>query len=208
VSISLEAGFEYSSYVNSSEWKSGAPQMAAITVNLLGSKVEQVHSQGDGTLELTFSNGDRIVMRDTSKEYESYQISRRGETRREFQRRLSDVNSITAKPRPTATFREFAMNWVRDILSRHKRSTPSGDRSRLRKHLLPELGDKCMKVISGEVLQSLVARKSEVLSAKSVRNLIALLSEMWAQAKAHNYTQIDPFFALRLPDQGLLDEPI
>jgi integrase len=137
----------------------------------------------------------------TLQEYKTQRLAKR-----ELERRLAEVNSLTSKPRPTATFREFATKWERDVLSQHKRSTQSGDRSRLRKHLLPELGDKYMKDISRELLQSLVARKGEVLSPKSVRNLVALLSEMWAQAKADNYTQLDPFFALVLPENGLLDE--
>jgi hypothetical protein len=80
VSISIEGQFEHTSKVNSSEWRPGNPAMAVTTVNLLSAKVEAVHGQEDGTLKLTFSNGDRLVIRDASTEYESYQISRRGET--------------------------------------------------------------------------------------------------------------------------------
>jgi uncharacterized protein DUF6188 len=80
VSISVEGKFEYTSMANSSEWRPGAPLVAATTVNLLTARVEAVQGQEDGTLELTFSNGDRLVIRDTSTKYESYQISRRGET--------------------------------------------------------------------------------------------------------------------------------
>ena len=63
-----------------------------------------------------------------------------------------------------------------------------------------------MKDISREVLQSLVARKAKILAPKSVRNLIALLGEMWVQAKADGYTAIDPFVSLVLPDQDLINE--
>jgi hypothetical protein len=63
-----------------------------------------------------------------------------------------------------------------------------------------------MKDIDGEVLQALVARKSKLLSAKSVRNPIALLGEMWTTAKTRNYTNIDPFCALTLPESGVIDE--
>jgi hypothetical protein len=80
VTISVESHFCYSSKGNSSEWRPGAKQLAANTVQLLGAVVEGVHGHEDGTLELTFSNGDRLVITDASKEYESYQITRRGET--------------------------------------------------------------------------------------------------------------------------------
>jgi integrase len=121
--------------------------------------------------------------------------------------RLDDVNSLTYRPKPTATFAQFAKKWERDVLTQHKRSTQSAERSRIRKHLVPELGDRCMKDINREMLQTLVARKGKTLSAKSVRNLSALLGMMWVQAKADGYTQIDPFVGLVLPEPGLIDEP-
>jgi len=42
--------------------------------------VEEVQGREDGTLRLGFSNGDCLLILDASTEYESYQISRRGET--------------------------------------------------------------------------------------------------------------------------------
>jgi len=59
-----------------------------------------------------------------------------------------------------------------------------------------------MKDISREVVQSMVAKKAKVLSTKSVRNLIALLSEMWVSAKADGYTERDPFSAPKMPSAG------
>jgi integrase len=137
----------------------------------------------------------------TLKEYKTKRLAERA-----LEQRLAEINSLTYKPRPTATFAHFAVKWQRDVLSQHKRSTQAADKSRINRHLVPELGDRCMKDISREVLQSLVARKSKVLSAKSVKNLIALLREMWEQAKADGYTQVDPFVALRLPEPELINE--
>lgn len=125
---------------------------------------------------------------------------------RELERRLADVNSLVYKPRPTATFREFADKWQRDVLSQHRRSTQAADKSRLRCHLLPHFGELCMKDITRERVQQFVAQKAAKLSPKSVRNLIALLGEMWMQAKADGYSQFDIFFALTLPENGLLNE--
>ena len=138
----------------------------------------------------------------TLKEYKTRRLAERA-----LEQRLANVNSLTYKPRPTATFADFALKWQRDVLSQHKRSTQSADRSRLKLHLIPELGDRCMKDITREIVQSMVARKAKTLSAKSVRNLTALLSEMWTHAKADGYTDRDPFAALRLPEPSLLDEP-
>lgn len=80
VTISVEGRFEYISSSGACEWRPGASHVAATTVNLLGKTVKAVQGQEDGTLELVFSNGDRLVIRDANKEYESYQITRRGET--------------------------------------------------------------------------------------------------------------------------------
>jgi|HubBroStandDraft_6_1064221.scaffolds.fasta_scaffold152624_1 hypothetical protein len=110
----------------------------------------------------------------TLKEYRTRRLAERA-----LEQRLAEVNSLTYKPRPTATFSEFVKKWQADVLSQHKRSTQSADKSRIRKHLTPELGELCIKDISREVLQAFVARKTKTLSAKSVRNLIALLGEMW-----------------------------
>ncbi len=137
----------------------------------------------------------------TVKEYKTRRLAERV-----LEQRLAEVNSLTYKPRPTATFSEFAKKWQTDVLSQHKRSTQSADNSRIRKHLIPELGLMYMKDITREVLQGLVARKAKTLSPKSVRNLVVLLGEMWVQAKADNYTQIEPFVSLVLPEQGLINE--
>jgi len=80
VTISVEGQFEYADKASSSEWRPGSSQVAASAVSLLGTTVESVHGQADGTLKMTFSNGDRLVIRDVSSEYESYQITRPGQT--------------------------------------------------------------------------------------------------------------------------------
>ena len=73
-------------------------------------------------------------------------------------------------------------------------------------HLVPEFGDLCMKDVSAQHIQGMIARKQKILSAKSIRNLVATLRMMWTQARAWGYTQHDPFFGLVLPERGLLNE--
>jgi integrase len=115
---------------------------------------------------------------------------------RELEPRLSEVNSLSYTPRPTATFAQFTAKWQKDVLSLHKPSTGSADRSRIRKHLLPELGKFCMKEITTQHVQGLIAKKSAArLSAKSIHNLVATLRIMWRSAKAWGY----------LPEAVLLD---
>jgi hypothetical protein len=58
----------------------GTAQIAARTVALLGATIESFQGDEDGTLKLTFSNGQRLTILDNSKEYESYDIIRPGST--------------------------------------------------------------------------------------------------------------------------------
>jgi hypothetical protein len=63
-------------------WKPepGAAQIAARTVSLLSATIESFEAHEDGTLALKFSNGQRLIILDNSKDYESYDITRPGET--------------------------------------------------------------------------------------------------------------------------------
>jgi hypothetical protein len=82
VTISVDGGFSHFDGQSESVWMPGldAVQVAAQTATLLGSTVESFASHENGTLVLKFSNGHGLTIRDSSREYESYQISRPGET--------------------------------------------------------------------------------------------------------------------------------
>ena len=66
------------------------------------------------------------------------------------------------------------MKWQKDVLSQLKPSTRSADKSRIFKHLIPEFGDVCMKDLTPQRVQAMIARKAGLISPKSLRNLIAL----------------------------------
>jgi hypothetical protein len=82
VRISVGGGFSYLDGQNDSVWKPepGCEQIAATTVALLGASVETFEAREDGTLTLHFSNGHRLIISDSSKQYESYDITRPGQT--------------------------------------------------------------------------------------------------------------------------------
>jgi Family of unknown function (DUF6188) len=82
VAISVEGEFRYFNGQAEWIWKSeqGAAQIAAKTMSLLGTTIERFESHEDGTLTLMFSNGHRLTIVDSSKEYESYDITRPGQT--------------------------------------------------------------------------------------------------------------------------------
>jgi hypothetical protein len=82
VAISVEA--EFSHFDGQVEWtwnpKPSAVQIASRTVSLLGATVGSIERHEDGTLRLHFSNGQRLTIHDSSKECESYNITRPGQT--------------------------------------------------------------------------------------------------------------------------------
>jgi integrase len=135
----------------------------------------------------------------TKEQYPTRKLAQRA-----FDQRLSEVNSLAYRARPTATYREFATKWQNTVLTQHKPSTQTADRSRIRTHLLPAFGDVAIKDISGEMLQSFIARLK--IGPKSVRNVVGLLREMWHSAQAWGYVQHDPFFGITLPTRGLVEE--
>jgi hypothetical protein len=82
VAISVEAEFRY--FDGQQEWvwrqKPSSPQIAARTVAVLGASITNFESSENGTLALTFSNGHRLTILDSFREYESYDITRPGQT--------------------------------------------------------------------------------------------------------------------------------
>jgi hypothetical protein len=82
--VRISAYSEFSYFDGREEWvwkpEPGAAQIAARTVSLLGTTIESFEAQVNGTLFLVFSNGQHLTILDSSKEYESYDITRRGET--------------------------------------------------------------------------------------------------------------------------------
>ena len=82
VRISVESEFRY--FDGRAEWiwrpEPGSSFIAARAVALLGATIETFRSNTDGTLILAFSNEHRLTILDSSKEYESYDITRPGQT--------------------------------------------------------------------------------------------------------------------------------
>jgi integrase len=139
----------------------------------------------------------------TLKQYPTRRLAERA-----LERRLAEteINSLNYQPRPTARFAEFAAKWQKDVLSQLKPSTRAADKSRIFRHLVPEFGEVCMKDLTAQRIQAMIARKAGSVSPKSIRNLIALLGMMWNQAKAWGYVHHDPFVGLVLPERDPLDE--
>jgi hypothetical protein len=77
--VSITAYGEFRFFDGQQEWtwkpEPGGAQTAARTVSLLGATIESFEGQENGTLSLEFSNGQRLIIPDSSREYESYDIT-------------------------------------------------------------------------------------------------------------------------------------
>src|ERR1700761_9205259 len=82
VVISVEAEFRYFDGQDEWTWRQEpiSSQIAARTVALLGASITSFEADGSGTLALLFSNKHRLTILDSSKEYESYDITCPGRT--------------------------------------------------------------------------------------------------------------------------------
>ena len=116
---------------------------------------------------------------------------------RELDARLGTVNSPTYRPRPTATFEEFARRWESDVVSQLKPSTAANYRMHLRRYLVPYFGRDQLKDIGPEMVQRFVARQKS--APKTVRNLVVTLQSMWRSARAQRYVAHDIFDGVVLP---------
>jgi integrase len=132
----------------------------------------------------------------TRKDYATKRLALRA-----LEDKLTSINDPSYKATPTITFREFSEKWKKVVLIQHDNSTQKADRSRLRVHLLPELGDMQLRDLNVQLLQGFVARCKG--SAKSIKNMIALLRTIWNSAKSWGYVKHDPFdgLVLRKPEE-------
>ncbi len=82
VTVSVEAEFRYFDGQDEWNWQQepSSQQIAARTVAMLGASITNLDSNKNGTLALTFSNEHRLTILDPFKEYESYAITRPGQT--------------------------------------------------------------------------------------------------------------------------------
>ena len=113
--------------------------------------------------------------------------------------RLSVINHVSYRPRPTATFAEFAASWESKVLNQFGASTAINYRVHVRKHLVPFFGKYAMKDVAPEFVQLFVS--SAKSSPKTVRNICITLQSMWRSARAWGYVAHDLMDGLVLPTQ-------
>lgn len=116
-----------------------------------------------------------------------------------LEERLRTVNREDYRPEWVGRFAVFADRWEKTVMLEHKPSSQPSERSIIRVHLKPVWGEVRLREITTEVLQAWVSARKSTLAPKTIRNIIKVLSSMWATAKDWKYVDHDPFKGLVLP---------
>jgi integrase len=145
--------------------------------------------------DIIASNGEvrRVRRKETIGTVKEYPTKRLAQ--RELDRRLKDVNAENYRPRPQATFAEFAERWMDSVMKQHKPSSQSSEKSDLNRVLVPHFGPKSLKDITAESVQVFVTSLEG--SPKTARNLICTMRLVWKTARTWGYVVHDPFQGLR-----------
>lgn len=126
--------------------------------------------------------------------------------RRELESRISDVNSLTYRPRSLASFEQFAKRWRESVLVNEKRSAQSSDESILSVHLEKRWGTKQLKEIEADPEGMQVWAASLKVAPKTQRNIVGLMSRMLDIAIEWGYIKYNPLARVRLKPLNLEEE--
>lgn len=118
---------------------------------------------------------------------------------RAMEDRLHEINASDYRPLRAGTFGQFAEQWQRDVMCNHKAASQSGERSCIRKHLVPIFGKLPLTQITTPLIQNYVSVKLAGYRANSIHTIINIFKTMWKTAKAWDYAKHDPFKGLKLP---------
>ncbi len=128
-------------------------------------------------------------------------------TKRLAQRKLADtvkeLNDEDYRPRPVVTVRDFVeQKYLKLTMPTKKDTTRHGYEVILRKHVLPEVGDRQLTELTGEDIQELLNRKTASgLSWSTVRNIKWVLSAVFEAAMKHGYRKSNPARLADLPPE-------
>lgn len=157
----------------------------------------------DGTIERIHKSA--IV--GTKKDFPTQKLAKR-ELRRLIE--AAGVNGLDYKPKPNATFSEFAERWKRDIMSKHALSTQASEKSDL-KAWHPLIGHLPVRDITEELLQRIITKWEDAtgddVGAKTIKNRVGTLRLVMKKAKKWGYISANPVLDLELPVWDKTEQP-
>lgn len=140
-----------------------------------------------------------------SRRYETLHLSKR-EAEKLLHQRLADLNRGMAEVKSSKTLGEWLDEWMELYMKGIAPSTASDYRWRIDHYLKPQLGSERLRELDGIMLQRYVnsltessEHRSKPLSAKSVRNIVNILSAALKTAQALHLIPYNPCDALHLP---------
>lgn len=124
------------------------------------------------------------------------ELSKR-EAQRVLDERLEPLNSLSYRPRPTITFRDFAVKWENLVLPNYKPSSRPTIKGHVRLYLTPFFGELQLRQVYPEEIQRFVASLDK--SPQTVRNILNSFRSIWNSARGWGYVSGDPFEYVMLP---------
>jgi integrase len=114
---------------------------------------------------------------------------------------LKPINSgVSQGPRPIYTFKQFVTDQYLPFYRKGwKESTAGTSEQIINTHLIPEMGDRLLQVISREELQKVLDGKALDLSSSPVAHLRWFLSGIFKLAMSDGLVLNNPVAALRIP---------
>ena len=100
---------------------------------------------------------------------------------------LDKVNSLDYRPARFAKIEELADLWETQVLALQKPSSVIAAQSHLRTYIRPWLGKVRLEDFTCQAQQNFVTRLSQIVSRKTVLNILGTLSSMLRSAKRWNY---------------------
>jgi integrase len=117
-----------------------------------------------------------------------------------LQQRMSAAGSSTPAIRSRVTFRTLADEWDSSVLPMYKHSTQKHRRFMLKKHLLPQFGDKAICDVTRKEIQAYVAHLTQAgYAPKSVDHIHDVLSAILRTAVKWGHLQENPAQGIDMP---------
>ena len=126
--------------------------------------------------------------------------------RRELQKFLDPINSLSHRPKRRVTVAQAAERWQRDVVIHYKPASRASVKSNL-KRITAYFGSLECSSLSTATLQAwITSLGNQGLAAKTISNYVSTFQMMWNRLKAWDMVTGDPFENLVLP-RAELKEP-
>jgi integrase len=138
------------------------------------------------------------------------EIRTKGDAERLMSERLRTVNSESSRRQRNWTLRSYIEDrWLPEVLPTVKRSTQNHYRYVANQHLIPELGDMQLRLITRHDVQDMLLRKHRsALSWRTVKHIRTTLGTVLGAAEIDELVDSNPVRKTKLPKRGPVAEKV